>query len=220
MSTVSTGRFRARRAAALAVLGLTGLGLVACGPAATGTDVGSSAAALAPAISSPAPVPVTTTPPPAPAAVLVMTCPPGGSQASPVFGHQITATAPYTVSIDYGDGDRYSNDDQHLAAVFSHTYATGGTFTVSASLTDAAQQTAQSTCDYTWAPPARVVAPAPAPVPAPAPGQAPAPAPAQGPVVHPGAFCSPQGAVGVTSSGTAMVCTTTATDSRARWRAA
>lgn len=39
-------------------------------------------------------------------------------------------------------------------------------------------------------------------------------------VVTPGAFCSPEGATGVTSAGTPMVCTTTATDSRARWRAA
>ena len=39
-------------------------------------------------------------------------------------------------------------------------------------------------------------------------------------VVTPGAFCSPQGARGVTTTGLAMVCTTTATDSRARWRQA
>ncbi len=37
-------------------------------------------------------------------------------------------------------------------------------------------------------------------------------------VVHPGTFCAPQGATGVTSSGSPMVCTTTATDDRARWR--
>lgn len=37
-------------------------------------------------------------------------------------------------------------------------------------------------------------------------------------VVHPGAFCSPEGATGVTSKGTPMICKTTATDSRARWR--
>lgn len=40
------------------------------------------------------------------------------------------------------------------------------------------------------------------------------------PVVHPGAFCSPAGALGVTAEGTLMVCKTTATDSRLRWRAA
>jgi len=39
-------------------------------------------------------------------------------------------------------------------------------------------------------------------------------------VVTPGAFCAPAGARGVTSTGRAMVCTTTATDSRNRWRAA
>lgn len=71
------------------------------------------------------------------------------------------------------------------------------------------------------APPVQVVpSPAPpavqpaAPVPAPAPA-APAPAPA---VVHPGSFCSPAGAVGVTTAGTAMVCgTTPKSPDRARW---
>ncbi|KAA2254957.1 hypothetical protein F0L68_29745 [Solihabitans fulvus] len=38
--------------------------------------------------------------------------------------------------------------------------------------------------------------------------------------VHPGAFCSPDGALGVTSDGTLMVCGTTATDKRDRWRRA
>ncbi|MEU5554302.1 hypothetical protein ABZ738_31475 [Micromonospora sp. NPDC047793] len=38
--------------------------------------------------------------------------------------------------------------------------------------------------------------------------------------VHPGSFCSRQGARGVTKTGKPMVCTTTATDSRKRWRAA
>lgn len=37
-------------------------------------------------------------------------------------------------------------------------------------------------------------------------------------IVHPGAFCSPEGAIGVTSAGTPMVCKTTVTDDRARWR--
>ncbi|MEH1169448.1 hypothetical protein V6V47_29120 [Micromonospora sp. CPCC 205539] len=40
------------------------------------------------------------------------------------------------------------------------------------------------------------------------------------PVVHPGAFCSKQGARGVTKTGKPMVCTTTATDEKKRWRAA
>jgi hypothetical protein len=36
--------------------------------------------------------------------------------------------------------------------------------------------------------------------------------------VHPGSFCSPLGATGVTTKGTPMVCKTTETDSKARWR--
>jgi hypothetical protein len=38
------------------------------------------------------------------------------------------------------------------------------------------------------------------------------------PIVHAGAFCSPEGARGVTSAGTAMVCRTSPTDTRDRWR--
>jgi hypothetical protein len=38
--------------------------------------------------------------------------------------------------------------------------------------------------------------------------------------VHPGAFCSPQGAIGYTDKGTRMRCTTKSGDSRARWRSA
>jgi hypothetical protein len=68
--------------------------------------------------------------------------------------------------------------------------------------------------------PAPAPAPKPAPAPAPAPAPEPAPEPAPAGVVHPGAFCSPEGAAGVTSAGTAMVCKPSATDSRARWRAA
>jgi len=106
--------------------------------------------------------PVTTTqappPPPAPVPVLAMSCPGGGSVAAPVFAEQITATAPYSVTIDYGDGDRYTNDDQHLGAVFSHTYKVSGNFTVSAVLTDATGQTASASCAYSW------TKPAPAPV--------------------------------------------------------
>lgn len=37
-------------------------------------------------------------------------------------------------------------------------------------------------------------------------------------VVHPGAFCSPVGATGVTSKGTRMTCSTKPGDDRARWR--
>jgi hypothetical protein len=38
--------------------------------------------------------------------------------------------------------------------------------------------------------------------------------------VHPGAFCADHWAYGRTSTGRLMQCTTTATDSRFRWRAA
>jgi hypothetical protein len=51
----------------------------------------------------------------------------------------------------------------------------------------------------------------------------PAPAPSTDPVdyaVHPGAFCSEKWSYGRTSAGTLMRCTTTATDSRFRWRSA
>jgi hypothetical protein len=44
------------------------------------------------------------------------------------------------------------------------------------------------------------------------------PAPVQ--AVHPGAFCSPEGALGHTAAGTLMRCSIKAGDSRARWRAA
>ena len=65
----------------------------------------------------------------------------------------------------------------------------------------------------------------------PAPSQPPRPAstspsssPSSGgsglPVVHPGAFCSDAGARGVTTRGTPMICKTTVTDSRLRWRSA
>lgn len=59
-------------------------------------------------------------------------------------------------------------------------------------------------------------APGPAPVPPVAPPSINTPAPVQG--VHPGAFCSPTGAIGHTSAGTLMVCRPSATDTRARWR--
>jgi hypothetical protein len=91
-----------------------------------------------------------------------------------------------------------------------------------------------STCPAT-APPSVAVAalggfplyaaPVPAPTPKPAPKPAPEPAPepasptmVQG--VHPGAFCSPAGAMGYTTKGTLMRCTFKAGDIRARWRSA
>jgi hypothetical protein len=65
-------------------------------------------------------------------------------------------------------------------------------------------------------------APAPSRPTSPAPVTSQTPRPSNGglPVVHPGAFCSVAGARGVTSKGTPMICKTTATDSRLRWRAA
>lgn len=99
------------------------------------------------------PVVTTSTPPPPPVPQLAMTCPADGSVASPVFGQQITATGPYTVAIDYGDGDHYTNDGQHLGAIFSHTYHQAGSFVVTAVLTDATGQTASSSCTYSWTKP-------------------------------------------------------------------
>jgi resuscitation-promoting factor RpfB len=50
--------------------------------------------------------------------------------------------------------------------------------------------------------------------------QSPSPTKRSAPLtVHPGAFCSPQGATGVTTRGTPMICKTTPRDARARWRA-
>ncbi|MYW01275.1 hypothetical protein [Streptomyces sp. SID3343] len=46
------------------------------------------------------------------------------------------------------------------------------------------------------------------------------PPPDTGGSVHPGAFCSPEGATGTTVKGTLMVCSAKAGDSRVRWRAA
>ncbi len=57
------------------------------------------------------------------------------------------------------------------------------------------------------------------PASAPPPPPPPSSEPSNG-VVHPGAFCSPPGARGVTSHGTPMVCKTSATGSRYRWRSA
>jgi hypothetical protein len=70
--------------------------------------------------------------------------------------------------------------------------------------------------------PTKAPAAPPAANPAPAPGRATPPAASsdQG-TVHPGAFCSPSGATGRTSKGTAMVCGPTAkSPNRARWHAA
>ncbi|WP_299959199.1 PKD domain-containing protein [uncultured Modestobacter sp.] len=87
--------------------------------------------------------------PVAAAPTLAVTCP-AGFGASPLFGHDVTATAPYSVAIDYGDGDEYTHDDQHLSAVFSHTYLAAGDYEVTAVVTDATGQTATASCTYRW----------------------------------------------------------------------
>lgn len=70
--------------------------------------------------------------------------------------------------------------------------------------------------------------PTPTPVPQPTPNPTPTPisvqpAPPAAPSIQrgvtAGAFCSPAGALGETSTGKPMVCTSTASDSRNRWRA-
>ncbi len=64
-------------------------------------------------------------------------------------------------------------------------------------------------------PPAVPLPPSSAPPSTPAPN--PTPAHPSVPIVHPGAFCSPPGARGVTSAGTAMICKLDSTGQRYRW---
>jgi hypothetical protein len=108
--------------------------------------------AAQPTATSPSPWTATAAATP-PAALISMSCPSEGMNASPTFGHLINAAAPYTVVIDYGDGHVYRDDDQHLAAIFAHTYDAAGTFTVKAVITDAAGRTAATNCLYTWTAP-------------------------------------------------------------------
>ncbi|WP_222195346.1 PKD domain-containing protein [Modestobacter italicus] len=115
--------------------------VLAAGTPGAGADPALDAAPATPQAQQVAPV--------AAAPALAITCP-GGWGASPLFGHDVTATAPYSVTIDYGDGDVYTHDDQHLSAVFSHTYATPGSFEVTAVVTDATGQTATGSCTYRW----------------------------------------------------------------------
>src|SRR5450432_3256771 len=83
-------------------------------------------------------------------------------------------------------------------------------------------------CGASTTAPQAVKAPPPPPKPAPTttapvvtpPKPTPTPTVSAPKVVHPGAFCTPAGATGVTSAGTPMVCKTSPTDSRLRWRAA
>jgi hypothetical protein len=169
------GKIAVTVAGVAAVLGLagglghqTGTEMAADSRAAVGSSSAAAPSTHSPQTLDAATVPSTTTAstpaaPPPPVPVMAMTCPAGGTNASPVYGQQITATAPYTVVIDYGDGDVYTNDDQHLAAIFSHTYQRAGSFTVNARLTDATGQSAVATCAYSWTAPAPRPAPAPAP---------------------------------------------------------
>ena len=134
------------RPAGAAVLAL-GVATVALGgvlsPSATQPADSTAAPSAGTATAPAAPTPTT------PAPRMDVTCPsPSGD--SPLFGHAISAAAPYTVVIDYGDGDVYTNDDQHLGAVFSHTYPVDGAFVVTAVLTDATGQTATASCTYRW----------------------------------------------------------------------
>jgi hypothetical protein len=82
---------------------------------------------------------------------MTMTCPAGGG-ATTAFGHEISVPAPYKVTITYGDGDQYTNDNAHLGAIFSHTYKKAGTYQVKAELTGSAGVTASAGCVYTWGP--------------------------------------------------------------------
>jgi hypothetical protein len=121
------------------------------GPVVTSASPTSQAAR--PTATSPSP-PAARAPATPPASLIAMTCPDGGTNASPTFAHVINAAAPYTVVIDYGDGVVYRNDDQHLAEVFAHSYDAAGTFTVKAVVTDAAGRMAAANCLYTWTAPA------------------------------------------------------------------
>jgi hypothetical protein len=106
----------------------------------TAATASTSAASTSAASASTAPVPP-----------IVMTCPTGGG-ASPRFGHEIVVPEPYSVTIDYGDGDVYTNDSANLGAIFSHTYAEPGTYEVRAVLTVPDGGTASADCTYTWGP--------------------------------------------------------------------
>jgi hypothetical protein len=137
-----------RTAAGVAVAGFLVLGAgTAFAPTPTRTVAAEGAAPSSTAAPTPPSAPPAAS---APTASLAMSCP-SGSGASPLFGQRITAMAPYRVTIEYGDGDRYTNDDQHLSAVFSHTYSAPGSYLVTAVLTDVTGRTATASCTYRWA---------------------------------------------------------------------
>ncbi|MFJ8690206.1 hypothetical protein [Micromonospora wenchangensis] len=85
------------------------------------------------------------------------------------------------------------------------------------SATPQAEPTRAPAVKKTTSPP-HTTAPKPKPKPKPTPVKTTAPSVQKG--VHPGAFCSPRGALGRTSKGTLMRCGPSATDERNRWRAA
>jgi hypothetical protein len=92
---------------------------------------------------------------PAEPAALEITCSdpyvgPGEGTLDYSFGYSTNAVEPFRVSIDYGDGRVYENDNAHLAAVFTHTYRSPGSRVVVATLTDAAGTVTQSNCTADW----------------------------------------------------------------------
>jgi hypothetical protein len=113
---------------------------------------------------------------------------------------QITVKAAYSLWVTQPEHDAMA---QILSTCPDQPVASGGTITLM--------------------PDAVGTAPAPAPksvAPSqPAPTTSAAPKPAAPQVVHPGAFCAPVGAHGVTSKGTPMTCTLRSGEDRARWRA-
>ncbi|MRH28108.1 DUF1524 domain-containing protein [Microbacterium sp. SYP-A9085] len=111
------------------------------------------------------------------------------------LARQITVKAAYTLWVTQPEHDAMA---QILSTCPDQKVATAGSITLM--------------------PDAVGTAPAPAPKPV-APSQ-PAPSkPAAPLVVHPGAYCAPVGAHGVTSKGTPMACTLKSGEARARWRA-
>jgi hypothetical protein len=66
--------------------------------------------------------------------------------------------------------------------------------------------------------PTPVTTPTPAPTPSASPTPTPTPTMTTMPTVSPGAFCSPAGATGMSSSGVSYTCKTSPTDTRNRWR--
>jgi len=138
---------------ALALAGAL-VGSVLLGQHDTSTAQAQNAAATtasAPSSTAPAPATPAATASGTPVTPMTITCPTGGG-ASAVFGHEIVVPAPYKVTITYGDGDKYTNDDAHLSAIFSHTYRKAGTYMVTAVLTVPAGGSATTNCTYAWGP--------------------------------------------------------------------